>query len=453
MPTSRYPTRIVFLMFIAVCMALLSTYIPRASADRGAILPVAVPERAGMSSAALARIDGVIDRNIAAGNLPGAVVVIVHRGAIVYRKAFGNRAQLPRVQANSLDTIYDLASMSKAVGTATAVMKLVEEGKIRLWDRVAYYDPPFAQHGKALVTVEELLTHSAGLPSALNEEQSVLPASAGEALIDAMPLHFAPGSRYEYCNTCFIELAKIVRVVSGESLAAYSTGHIFAAMGIGGELMFDPPQRLFDRISPEAPDGAGRFLRGRFMIHRHGQIGAEGHAGLFGTADALATYAEMLLEGGSFRGVRILAPATVEAMIRPRYLGRHTQRMGDVRGLGWDEASTDSSNRGELFGPGGFGHTGSTGCSLWIDPATQTAVIFLSNSAHDVNANDDDVVRLYGKITTIAAGAIIEPGTRTAMETQAANWSRQVAAQAPGFDAWSARDQALWEKTGQGTRY
>lgn len=411
------------------------------------------PESIGMSDATLAQLNPLVEGLIAKGDMPGAVVLIVHKGFIVYRKAFGQRALFPTPQPNALDTLYDLASMSKAIGTATAVLKLVEEGEIRLWDRVAFYDPAFAQNGKEQVTIEELLDHSAGLPSALNEPQSVLPAAQGEALVDAMPLHFAPGSRYEYCNTCFIELARIVRLVSKKSIAKFTTEYIFAPLGLAHSMMFDPPSTLFSRISPEAPGGPSGYQRGRFIIKGFGPIGAEGHAGLFGTADAIAAYAQMLLNGGTLNDVRILSPATVTAMLRPYYLGRASQRIGDVRGLGWDEATTGSSNRGDLFGFGGFGHTGSTGCSLWVDPATQTIAVVLTNSAHSPHSIDDDIIRLYSKVSTIAAAAIIDPNTHAAMKLQAAQWSAQVAAQAKGFDAWAARDESLWQATGKGSPY
>ncbi|TAM60010.1 class A beta-lactamase-related serine hydrolase [bacterium] len=416
-------------------------------------LPTAAPESVGMSSAVLARLDPIVDGLIAKGDLPGAVVLIVHHGTIVYRRAYGRRALYPQPQANALDTIYDLASMTKPIGTATAVMKLVEDGKIRLWDRAAFYDPAFGQHGKGHVTIEELLDHSAGLPSALNEAQSVLPLAQGEAVVDAMPLHFAPGTRFEYCNTCYIELARIVRLVSGLSIGEFDAKELFEPLGLAGDLLFDPPAAALERVSPEAPAAHGRYVRGRFVIEGHGPIGAEGHAGLFGTAEGVAAYAQMLLDGGELNGVRVLAPATVAAMLRPYYLGRHSQRLGDVRGLGWDEQTTYSSNRGEIFGVGGFGHTGSTGCSLWVDPATQTVVVLLSNSAHSPHAVDDDVIRLYAKVATIAAAAITDAAALPAMQHQAAAWSAQVAAQAPGFESWAAADRRLWSTTGKGTEY
>ncbi|TAM73522.1 class A beta-lactamase-related serine hydrolase [bacterium] len=425
----------------------------QAGARADTVLPAATPESAGMSSAALARLDPIIGGLIAKGDMPGAVVVIARRGSVVYRKAYGQRALYPAPQGNSVDTIYDLASMTKPIGTATAVMKLVEEGKVRLWDRAAFYDSAFAQHGKSQVTIEELLDHSAGLPSALNEAQSVLPEAQGEAIVDAMPLHFAPGTRFEYCNTCYIELARIVRLVSGMPIKEFDAKELFGPLGLASSLLFDPPVELQARVSPEAQAGRGRYLRGRFVIEGRGAIGAEGHAGLFGTADAVAAYAQMLLNGGELDGVRVLSPATVAAMLRPYYLGRHSQRMGDVRGLGWDEETTYSSNRGEIFGVGGFGHTGSTGCSLWVDPATQTIVVLLTNSAHAPHASDDDVIRLYAKVSTIAAGAITDPTALSAMQREAAAWSAQVAAQTPGFDGWASFDQRLWSRTGKGTEF
>lgn len=448
------PLRLRALLLLTLAFALL---LPPLAARTESLppgyLPTALPESLGISGPVLAQLDPLIEGLISQGAMPGAALVIVHDGSVVFRKAFGRRALFPTPEANSPETLYDLASMTKPIGTATAIMKLVEEGKIRLWSRVALYDPAFARHGKDQVTIEELLDHSAGLPSALNEDQSVLPLSEGEAVVDAMPLHFAPGSRYEYCNTCYIELARVVRLVSGEPIARFVAEQLFGPLGLGSSLMFDPPVSLNSRVSPEASAGPSGYLRGRFVIAGHGPIGAEGHAGLFGSVDAVAAYAQMLLNGGTLNGVRVLAPATVAAMIRPYYLGRNSQRIGDVRGLGWDEATTDSGNRGELFGFGGFGHTGSTGCSLWIDPATRTIVVLLTNSAHSPHSPEGDIVRLYGKVATIAAAAITDPEAGPAMQRQAAEWSAQVAAQAPGFDLWAAQDAALWKNTGKGTPY
>ena len=422
------------------------------SVHHDALTPV-TPESAGMSSSALARIDTSVQEAVAQGNIPGAAVEIIHNGNIVYRKAFGARALYPAYEANSIDTIYDLASMTKAVATATAVMKLAEQGKIRLWDRAAHYDPAFASHGKGQVTIEELLDHSAGLPSALNEQQSIAPEAKGERIVDTMPLHFAPGSRYEYCNTCFIELAKIVRIASGKSLAEFAAEQIFGPLGIHQSMFFHAPNSTIAHISPEAEVYAGTYLRGRFVIAGHGPIGAMGHAGLFGTVDAVAVYAQMLLNDGTYNHVQILSPLTVAAMTAPHYLGRTTQREGSVRGLGWDEATTDSSNRGELFGLGGYGHTGSTGCSLWIDPASKTAVVFLSNAAHIKHDNDDAVVRLYSRISTLAAAAITDSNAASERTRQAAEWSAQVAAQAPGFERWAFDDQRMWKHLHHGTAY
>lgn len=433
-------------------LALISLVLAACGTHRDA-LDMGIPEAVGVSHVALERIDDAVTAAVKSGAIPGAAVEIIHDGKIVYRKAFGARALYPTYEANSIDTLYDLASMTKPIATTTAIMKLIEQGKIRLWDRVANYDPAFASHGKSQVTVEELLEHSAGLPSALNERESIAPEATGERIVDAMPLHFAPGSRYEYCNTCFIELAKIVKIASHTSLANFLASDVFGPLGIAQTLTMRPSSSQDALVSPEAEVRPRKYLRGQFIIAGHGPIGAVGHAGLFGTADAVAIYAQMLLQNGSYNGVRILSPMSVTTMIAPHYLGRLTQRLGSVRGLGWDEATTDSSNRGEIFGFGGFGHTGSTGCSLWIDPSTKTAVIFLSNAAHVKRDNDNDVVRLYSRVSTLAAASITDPNSANESAAQANRWSAQVAAQAAGFEKWSASDERLWRHTHHGTAY
>ncbi len=363
-----------------------------------------------VDTASLARIDVVVREAIAAGQLPGAVVLVAHQGRTVYRKAFGLRAVRPAPEPMTVDTIFDLASLTKAVATAPSVMALVEDGAVRLRDRVARYLPGFERHGKDAVTVEHLLTHVSGLRPDLPLEEEF--EGSGEALrrVFVERLRAAPGERFIYSDLNFVLLGEIVRRVSGQPLDVFARERLFARLDMR-DTAFRPSPDLVARIAPtEActplgwPCGAPEAVMLRGTVHdptarRMG--GVAGHAGLFGTADDLARFGTMLLDGGrTASGETVLAPLTVARMTRPSTPARLEER----RGLGWDIDSRYSSNRGDLFSTRSFGHTGFTGTSIWIDPDTRTVVVFLSSRVHPDGGGD--VVRLRGLVATLAAAAV-----------------------------------------------
>ena len=385
----------------------------------------AVPEPAGRAQPAggvdrarLARIDDAVGAAIAAGDLPGAVVLVSHRGETVYRKAFGRRAVVPQPEPMTVDTIFDLASLTKVVATATAVMMLAEEGRIRLRAPAARYLPGFERHGKQNVTVEQLLTHVSGLRAGFDLAQQFTGCEAAlERAFDERPVA-PPGARFLYSDVNFVLLGEVVARAAGMPLERFAARRIFAPLGMR-DTMFLPPARLRPRIAPTAAcaglewpcAGAGSaMLRG--VVHdptarRMG--GAAGHAGLFGTASDLARFGALLLAGGALDGVRILAPATVARMTSPAT----PAGLRDRRGLGWDIDSRYSGSRGGLFPIGSFGHTGFTGTSLWIDPASETVVVLLSSRLHP--AGGGDVRALRAQVATLAAAAV---GARPPARTQ-----------------------------------
>ena len=355
-------------------------------------------------------IDEVVESAIRDGDLPGAVVLVWHRGETVYRKAFGQRSVTPVSEAMTSDTIFDLASLTKVVATAPAVMMLVEGGRVRLRDPVARYIPGFDRHGKDRITVEHLLTHTSGLrPDFPLEREFQGSATAVTLAIDERPVD-PPGTRVVYSDINFIVLAEIVARVSGEPFDQFVERRLLRPLGMN-ETGFLPTRDKGLRIAPTEScrplgwpcgDVAGAsMLRGTVhdpTARRMG--GVAGHAGLFGTADDLARFGAMLLAGGALDDVRVLAPLTVARMTRPAT----PPGMADQRGLGWDIGSRYSSNRGDLFSAGSYGHTGFTGTSIWIDPATQTVVVFLSNRVHPNGSGD--VVALRGRVATLAAAAV-----------------------------------------------
>ncbi len=366
--------------------------------------------RTAMDPARLGRIDAVVRDAVAAGRLPGAVVLVAHRGRTVYRKAFGLRAVRPTREPMTVDTIFDLASLTKAIATAPSAMALVEDGVVRLRDRVADHLPGFERHGKDAVTIEHLLTHMSGLRPDLPLEEQFEGADEALRRVFAERLQAPPGEAFIYSDLNFVLLGEIVRRASGLPLEVFSAERLFAPLGMRDTGFRPAPDRVA-RIAPTEActplgwpcGGPGAFML-RGTVHdptarRMG--GVAGHAGLFGTADDLAVFAAMLLDGGrSPSGGRVLSPLTVARMTRPST----PSHLRDVRGLGWDIDSRYSANRGDLFPPLSFGHTGFTGTSIWIDPETRTVVVFLSSRVHPDGGGD--VVRLRGVVANLAAAAV-----------------------------------------------
>jgi uncharacterized protein YbbC (DUF1343 family) len=366
---------------------------------------------AAFDTARLGRIADRVDEAIAAGQTPGAVVMVGRAGRVAYGRAFGNRSIEPTVEPMTLDTIFDLASLTKVVATTTSVMILMEEGRIRLNDRVAAHIPGFERYGKGDITVRHLLTHVSGLRPDL--DMSMEFASYDEAIaraIEEVPTS-APGEHFVYSDINFFLLGEIVHRVSGKPLDEFCRTRIFEPLGMR-DTMFKPPASLVRRIAPTekctqygwpCDQPGGTVLRG--VVHdptARRMMGVAGHAGLFSTAADLGIFCRMLLDGGRSGAVRILSPLTVAKMTSPIVLAG-----GEVRGLGWDIDSPYSSNRGELLPVGSYGHTGFTGTSLWIDPVTETWIVFLSNRVHPDGKGD--VTPLRARIATIVGSAILNP--------------------------------------------
>jgi uncharacterized protein YbbC (DUF1343 family)/CubicO group peptidase (beta-lactamase class C family) len=354
-------------------------------------------------------IEPLVTEAIAGKKLPGAVVLVGRGEKTLYQKAIGNRALVPSAEAMTLDTIFDVASLTKVVATTTSVMILLEEGRIRLSDRVSSFVPGFERYGKADITVRHLMTHTSGLrPDVDLADAWKGYETAIDLAIEEVPTSL-PGERFVYSDINYFLLGDIVRRVSGRPLDEFARERIFEPLGMK-DTSFLPGAPLRPRIAPTENctpfgwpcEGPGvSMLRG--VVHdptarRMG--GVAGHAGLFSTAADLAIFCRMLLNGGEYKGARILAPLTVAKMTMPA--SGPGER--NVRGLGWDLDSAYSSNRGELLPLGSFGHTGFTGTSIWMDPATDLFVVFLSNRVHPDGKGD--VTPLRAKVATVAASAI-----------------------------------------------
>jgi uncharacterized protein YbbC (DUF1343 family)/CubicO group peptidase (beta-lactamase class C family) len=361
-----------------------------------------------------AQIDALVQAAIKAGQAPGAVVLVGQGEEIVFEKAYGQRATVPVAEAMTTDTIFDLASLTKVVATTTAVMRLVELGRLRLTDPVASHIPGFERYGKGAITVRHLLAHVSGLrPDVDLADPWEGYKRAIELAIDEVPTS-PPGERFVYSDINFFLLGDLVARVSGMPLDQYVHREIFEPLDMD-DTGFNPPSSRRSRIAPtercetmsawpcNTPTAAP--LRG--IVHdptarRMG--GVAGHAGLFSTARDLSRFARMLLNGGRLGERQILSPLTVAKMRSPAT----PDSMPSVRGLGWDIDTSFSSNRGELFPIGSFGHTGFTGTSLWIDPATRGYVVFLSSRLHP--GGKGDVTALRARISTVAAAGLALAG-------------------------------------------
>ena len=318
-------------------------------------------------------VDAVIENAVAEHNVPGAVLIVGHNGKILHRKAFGSRSLEPTHEAMTVDTIFDLASLTKCIATTTSIMQLVQQGRIRLADSVATYLPDFAQNGKKDITIRDLMTHYSGLPPDLDLKVAWSGHQAAYQMAMREKPTNPPGSRFVYSDINFETLGFIVEKLTGQSLNEYASQKIFAPLGMR-DTRFLPPSDWEPRIAPTQFDEQGHMLRG--VVHdptarRMG--GVAGHAGLFSTADDLAKFAEELLSGNT-----ILSRSAVEKMSTPQQPPNATP----LRGLGWDIDSPFSTNRGEFLPVGSFGHTGFTGTSLWIDPVTDTYIVLLTNAVH-----------------------------------------------------------------------
>jgi uncharacterized protein YbbC (DUF1343 family)/CubicO group peptidase (beta-lactamase class C family) len=335
-----------------------------------ALLLLGVPVSAAEQGPDLGVLDDPVPYLLREGQIPGAVLLVGQGERVLYRKAFGARSLVPREEPMTEDTIFDVASLTKAVATAPAVLLLAEQGRLDLDAPLGRYLPEFSGSGFADVTVRRVLTHMAGFPdmppaAALREGFP----KAAEALARA-GLSYRPGAGFRYSDTGYIVLAELVRRLSGEPLDRFAERHLYAPLGMA-DTTFRPSRRTLARVAPtEGLRGTVHDANARALG------GVAGHAGLFSTADDLAKFMRMLLAGGRGPAGPVLKPATVEAMWRP------VQVNDVVRALGWDVSSPFSRVMGQFFPPGALGHTGFTGTAIWVDPPSRSYLILLTNRVH-----------------------------------------------------------------------
>lgn len=378
----------------------------------GGKLPLRRPEEVGMDSKRLAEVDKVINQAIEDQDFPGAVLLVSRHGKIVWRKAYGYSQVVPKKSLMKADMIFDLASITKPIATATSIIILAERGQIRLWDKVKTYIPEFVPYleEKGIPGEEarlfHLLTHTSGLPPYVEPEE-VVKKYGTPCTTELLVRHIAemtkdsrPGEKFVYSCLNYIVLAQIVKIVSGEDLGEFSQKNIFQPLGLDSTF-FNPPEALRSRCVPTEVIG-GQPLRG--VVHdplARLQGGVSGNAGLFSTADDLAIFAQMMINRGEFDGIRILSPLAVDRMteIFPRLKSAG-------RGFGWDLESDYATVRGDFFGYKSYGHSGYTGTSIWIDQETETTIVFLTNRVHPDDKGE--IVSIRSKVANVVAAAIVK---------------------------------------------
>jgi uncharacterized protein YbbC (DUF1343 family) len=345
-------------------------------------------------------IDALVARALEEERMPGAVVIIGRKSGVYFRRAYGRRAILPGPLPMTTTTIFDLASLTKPVVTASLIQWLVERRKVDLDDAVSKYLPAFGVHGKAAISVRHLLEHTGGLPivNPLRDYRDG-PERAYERLLDLKPEN-PPGEHYLYGDLSYIVLGALVEHLSGERLDSLAKRVLFDPLGMR-ETGYLPSRSELARIAPTelADERPIPLIHGEVHDPRAWLLGGvAGNAGVFSTADDVARFARMLLGGGELDGVRVLSRASVQELTRPE------QVPGAVRTPGWDVQSSYSKARGRFLSPRAFGHGGYTGTSLWIDPELDLFVGFLSNRVHP--KPEKSVVALQGDIADAAVAAM-----------------------------------------------
>lgn len=374
-------------------------------------LPKVSPESVGMDSKRLENADHAIEKAIADKEIPGAVLAVVRHGKMAYLKAYGNKQVYPTTEKMDVNTVFDLASVTKPVATAISAMILIERGELRLLDKVNLFIPNYmawtdSAGRKKDIRVLDLMTHTSGLPpyAPVSELEKKYGSSNPDGLIEhiaTLKRDFEPETDFQYSCLNYITLQRIIETITRQSLRDFAKQNIFDVLGMK-HTDYKPTGETLKRVAPTQRQPDGSVLRG--VVHdplaRVMNGGISGNAGLFSDANDLAILAAALQNGGEYNGKRILSPLGVKAM---RTVPRAVASLG--RTPGWDVFTAYASNNGDLFGPNTYGHTGYTGTSIVIDPDNDTAVILLTNRAHPDDGGD--AIRLRSLVANAVAAAIL----------------------------------------------
>lgn len=393
-----------------------------------------LPERVGLSGSRLAYADSAILASIDSGDIPGAVLAVVKDGKMAYLKAYGYRSVLPKREKMTTNTIFDMASCSKAMSTAVCAMILIEQGKIRLGDAVENFIPGFknwkSDDGKKQTTIRirHLMTHTSGLPPYVSvaEVQKLYGNNQPDSLVKYIASwrrDFEPGTDFQYSCLNYIILQHIIEKISGMSLRDFSRRNVFSPLGMNhtdyipcledkkgywqtvGLPVWAKDYSWQDMVAPTEKQKNGQILRGKVHdpLARIMNSGVSGNAGVFSRADDIALLCAALINGGELNGHRILSPATVKLMTT---VPDGLEQFG--RTPGWDNSSDYSSNLGDMLSKSAYGHTGFTGTMIDIDPDSKLAIILLTNSVHP--SGHTNVIRLRSLVANVVAGSMVDKG-------------------------------------------
>lgn len=357
----------------------------------------------------LAEIDTAVEGAIKRGECPGAVVAVVHGDAVVYRKAFGNRSVKPDEVAMTADAVFDMASLTKPIATGTSVMLLIQQGKLKPEDLVSKHWPAFAANGKDKVTVEHLLCHTSGLIADNDIKDYAGGRAAALERVANLKLEAPAGTRFKYSDVGFIVLGELVERLSGTPLDQFAKKNVFDPLKMT-DTGYLPSAALKKRTAPTGLRDGGIILGAVHDPRAFKMDGVAGHAGLFSTADDAVRYCRMLLRDGELDGTRVLDTKTVKLFTEPHpvpVLDKAGKDLSGARSFGWDVDTSFSGPRGDRFKKGeGFGHTGFTGTSVWVDPGSKTAIIILTNRVHpNDKGNASPLRREVANIVGAAVGA------------------------------------------------
>lgn len=366
-------------------------------------VPLCGPPSSAADNEKFAKIDAAVDAALKRNDCPGAVVVVVHKDEVVFRKAYGSRLVVPEKMPMAAEAVFDMASLTKPMATGTSVMLLAEQGKLAFSDPVAKHWPAFAANGKDGVTIEHCLLHVSGLTA----DNAIADYADGreKALerVAALKLEAPPGTRFKYSDVGFIVLGELVEKIGGMPVDQFAAKHVFRPLKMK-DTTFKPGWNLMPRMAPTGKRGGNVIFGAVHDPRSFAMGGVAGHAGLFSTADDTARYCRMLLRGGELDGVRVLKRETVSWFTEPKEVPGPKDAKW-LRSRGWDVDTSYSAPRGEGFTRGeGFGHTGFTGTSVWVDPKSNTAVIVLTNRVHPDDKGNATPLRR--EVANIAAAAV-----------------------------------------------
>ena len=378
---------------------------PVAQASSGAV-PVAANVAIDVPAALRDSLHAVLGRAARDSAFPGAYAVVGTHAGVLAEDSVGHLDWGPSPVPDE-HSLWDLASLTKVIGMTTAVMQLYEAAKLDLDAPLQRYIPDWKGPHKELVTVRHLITHTSGLPADRPYDRQTHDADSIAKLMFATPLDTVPGVRMVYSDIGAYMLGRLVERISGETLDQYLLNHVFGPLGMT-ETTYRPPASLKARIAPTEIDPVrGGKVWGVVHDERAYYLGGvSAHAGIFSSAHDLARFAEMYLDGGALDGVRIVQPQTIALF---------TRRQLQDRALGWQKPDGNNS-AGHMMSELAFGHTGFTGTSIWIDPATDVFVILLSNRVNPTRANNK-----IGRVRVALADAVMSTLTRSPLPAPSAH--------------------------------